>query len=410
MQSLDPKLHKGTGSWMLALLEALSKNREIRLAVACVYPGLPKQKLEVDGVSYFCMPQGQVRRLFHFVDRDDDPSLVDWCVQVIQEWQPDVIHIHGTERFYGLLTACKGVNVPSVVSIQGILTEYCKWRYTFGELSISDVIAMHNPLRVIRGIGPLWDYRQILITARRERKIVRINKYFMGRTEWDLAQLRALNPSARYYHVNEMLRPEFITLKQWDLNTCRRHSIIFTNARIPRKGVDILFKAVALLKIRFLDVSIKLAGVDGFIGEYGKYLRRVAEREGIYNNVEFLGDINAEKMVSALSSSHVFVLSSLIENSPNSLCEAQAVGLPCVATYTGGVPSLISDKETGFMIPIGDASMMADRIAKIFENDSLSVQMSTRARHIALTRHDPDTIVGRHLAVYRDVINLYNKN
>lgn len=409
MQSATAEAHAGTGSWMVALLDPLRIQPGIKLAVACVYPGLTYRKIEADGVEYFCIPQGKVRRLFHYANIDDNPTLVNQCAAIVKEWQPDVIHIHGTERFYGMLGVSTGINVPIVISIQGLLTDCCKWRLTFGDLPIWDIISMHRVRNVLRGIGPLWDYRMTLKNARREQNIISGNKYFMGRTDWDYAHVKALNPSAHYYHVDEMLRPEFRKL-QWDMNSCRRHSIIFTNARDHRRGADALFRAVVLLKRRFPDILVRLAGVDRFTGVYGSYLSRLAKKEGIYDNIEFLGYINAKKMSQALASSHVFVLSSLIENGSNSLNEAQTVGLPCVANYTGGVTSMISDGETGFMVPSGDVSMIADRVSRVFENDSIASDMSKRAREIALVRHNPDILIEKHLTVYRDVIECYKSN
>lgn len=409
MRFVTAEAHAGTGSWMVALLDPLRKQPGVKLAVACVYPGLTYQKIETDGVEYLCIPQGKARRLFHYTNIDDNPALVNQCAAIVKEWQPDVIHIHGTERFYGMLGVNTGINVPTVISIQGLLTDCCKWRLTFGDLSIWDIISMHRVRNVLRGIGPLWDYRMTLKNARREQNIISGNKYFMGRTDWDYAHVKALNPSAHYYHVDDMLRPEFRRL-QWDVNSCRRHSIIFTNARDHRRGADALFRAVVLLKRRFPDILVRLAGVDRFTGVYGSYLSRLAKKEDIYGNIEFLGYINAKTMSQALVSSHVFVLSSLIENGSNSLNEAQTVGLPCVANYTGGVTSMISDGETGFMVPVGDVSMIADRVTRVFENDSLASDMSKRAREIALVRHNPDILTEKYLTVYRDVVELHKKS
>jgi len=411
MWGMDEGAHAGSGSWIVSLLEHFRKQSDIKLAVACVYPGLKNDILEADGIIYFSVPQGRLRRIFRFADIDEkaDPVFINKCSDIIKKWHPDIIHIHGTERFYGLVPLRTQVDVPCIISIQGLLNECCKWRYTFGDLPLRDIMLMHRPVRFIRGIGPLWDYRLMLKKARREREIIQGNNFFMGRTDWDRAHIHAINPSARYYHVGELLRQEFRML-EWDVHKCRRHSIIFTNARGPRANIDSLFKAVALLKKPFADVLLRIAGVDGLTGEYGQHLEKAAKKSDILNNVEFLGYLNADKMSHALVSSHVFVLSSLIENSPNSLCEAQTVGLPCVASYTGGVPSLISEGETGVMVPAGDSSMIADRIARIFENDTRAVEMGKLARHRALMRHDPDIVFKRLLAVYKEVINFHKTN
>ncbi len=403
MLSAETSSHAGTGGWMGALLDTLRTRPDLELAVASVVLGLPDCSVNVGGVHYYSVCQGPRRRIMRYTDGDSRAGLLDKCVNIVKEFKPDVIHIHGTERFYGLLIGRKEITVPIVISIQGLLSECCTWRNSFGDLPISEIIKMHHFVRALRGLGPLWDFYRSRRNAVREKNIISSNRYFMGRTTWDHAHIKALNPNAHYYHVGELLRPEF-NQKIWHLDACQRHSIIFTNARGPRRGVDTLIQAMSLLKRRFPDVLIRLAGIDGFSGEYGQYLAHMAECAGVAGNMEFLGMLNGSQMSNALASSHVFILSSLIENSPNSLCEAQMVGMPCVATYTGGVPSLITERETGLMVPIGDGPVIAARLEQVFENDALATELGTQARQIAIRRHDSDVVVNQLVATYHDVV------
>ena len=110
-------------------------------------------------------------------------------------------------------------------------------------------------------------------------------------------------------------------------------------------------------------------------------------------------------MVEQLKKAHVFVITSLIENSPNSLCEAQALGLPCIATYTGGITSLIDDGHSGLFCPPRDSSVLAERIREVFENDDLAQQLGTQARRTALNRHDPTKNTKLTIDAYREVMN-----
>ena len=92
-------------------------------------------------------------------------------------------------------------------------------------------------------------------------------------------------------------------------------------------------------------------------------------------------------MARELCRAHVFVISSYIENSPNSLCEAMQVGLPCVATYAGGIPSLVRNGSTGLLFPPGDAPLLAEAIARLFREDHLACRMGRAARIEASERH-----------------------
>ena len=116
-----------------------------------------------------------------------------------------------------------------------------------------------------------------------------------------------------------------------------------------------------------------------------------------------LGQLNAEEISIELARSHVFASPSFIDNSPNAVCEAQLLGMPVLSTYTGGVPSLIEEGETGLLFPPGDAPMLAARLRQVFEDDALAVDLGKQSHVIASRRHDPESVVRQVLAAYEDV-------
>ena len=402
MLNKDPSGHSGSGGWMLSLLDALKQRPGIQLGVSCVSAGLRNESFEEDGINYFPIPHSH-RSIFKFRNPDQRPGFLSACEKVIKEYCPDIIHVHGTERPYGLIGLLKKAEIPVVISIQGLLSKCCTWHNTFGDMPFFDLIKMHRPSKIIRGIGPLWDFWHLRCNAKREQKIIRFNKYFFGRTDWDRSHVFAHNPEAQYFHVNELLRPEFYRSK-WQLSACRRHSIIYTNSTSPRRGLATLFRAVTLIKRQYPDVLVQIAGVDDLQGEYGQYLSRLMHKEGICDNIEFLGQLNAAEICQALTSNHVFVLPSLIENSPNSLCEAQTVGMPCVATYTGGVPSLIESWQSGLLAPVEDEALMAQLISNIFSSDDLAVRLGSQARELATWRHNPRRVLDQLIGAYKAAI------
>jgi glycosyltransferase involved in cell wall biosynthesis len=109
-------------------------------------------------------------------------------------------------------------------------------------------------------------------------------------------------------------------------------------------------------------------------------------------------------MAGKLCKSHVFAISSYIENSPNSLCEAMLVGMPCAASYAGGIPSLVEEGKTGLFFPPGDAAVLAGKIRQIFLDDDLAVRLGSQARLEAMKRHSPEQVVNQLLTAYRKVI------
>ncbi len=84
--------------------------------------------------------------------------------------------------------------------------------------------------------------------------------------------------------------------------------------------------------------------------------------------------------------------------------------MPVVATYTGGVPSLIEDKHTGLFFPTGDASMLAAKLREIFENDNLAVHLGEQSCKVARQRHDPETVVNQILYSYQLALEMSSRS
>jgi glycosyltransferase involved in cell wall biosynthesis len=323
------------------------------------------------------------------------------CRDLVNEWKPDLIHVHGTEETYGLLTARGMVKCPAVISLQGLIGPCSEWYHYFGNRRLIDIVRMHRLLEIPAMRGHWMGFWSIRKKAKREREIISGNRFFMGRTAWDQAYIRALNPSAHYFHGGELLREAFWK-RRWDLGKARRHRIIFTNAGHPRKGTEVLLDAVKLLRSDFRDIQVAIAGGISRRSGYGRYIRRrindLAEA-----GIE-LGQLNADEMAEELLNSRVFVSPSYIENSSNAICEAQLLGMPVISTYTGGVPSLIDDGRTGLFFPTGDAPMLAARLREIFEDDELARRLGRQANEVAVRRHDPALIISEIVDNYEEVL------
>jgi len=109
------------GSWMPALKRALLNTLdcgfgiEDQLAIACASPHFPQfHKFATNKVTCFCVPKSRICEYLQSYEQE-----LSYCEQVVKEFNPDIVHIHGTEEFYGLLT--ERINNPVVVSLQGIL-------------------------------------------------------------------------------------------------------------------------------------------------------------------------------------------------------------------------------------------------------------------------------------------------
>jgi glycosyltransferase involved in cell wall biosynthesis len=382
-----------SGGWMAALLGKLWRDTDH--AFACVAFGRTDSIQEEHGERLDCfVVPGNI------IGTATDRTLAA-CREVVGRWRPDLIHIHGTEAVYGLLTARGLVDCPAVISLQGLIGPYAEWYRFFGNGGCKELIRMHRIPEILTGRGILAGFRSMQRMARREREIVTGNRNFLGRTAWDRAYVASLNPAAHYFHGGELLREPFWQ-ERWRLDRARRHRIVFTNAGHPRKGTEMLLDAVRLLRGDYPGIQVAIAGGLSRNSGYGRYVRgKIAE----LGTAAFeLGPLTAEAMAGELAGAHVFVSPSFIDNSPNALCEAQLLGMPVVATYTGGVPSLIEEGRTGLFVPTGDAPMLAARLREVFEDDALAERLGAQAHALAVERHDPEAIVHEILTAYETIL------
>ena len=396
--------HAGQGSegygghWVTELAHHVIGAGDIELGIATAYPGLSEARFQEGRVRYFVIPQP--RRLSAFAMRKTD---LRKCIAVIEEFNPDLIHIHGSERLYGLVKVAARTPVPMLVSLQGLLGSFSPARHFFGTLSLREIMQSIRLLELPAKLGLVWQYLDARRGARREATILATADGFLGRTEWDRAQSQTFNPAAPYFHVGEILRPAFYA-NQWSLQNCERFSLIYTNAGHPSRGTENLLAAIAFLRREFPKIQLRLAGRISTRSGYGRFIRKRIRRLELSNCVELLGYIDDAAMATELLRAHVFAITSYIENSPNSLAEAMLTGLPCVASFVGGIPSMVQDEDTGLLYPVDDVPLLVQKIRRIFTDDVLASGLGANAYKMAHNRHDPKTVLSELTSAYRTVL------
>ena len=139
--------------------------------------------------------------------------------------------------------------------------------------------------------------------------------------------------------------------------------------------VDVTLEAFALLKARFPDATLTVAGHGSQEGE----LRRLAGSLGT-SGIRFLGAVRPPAVPGLYDEADIFVNSSVVDNQPVSVLEAFASGLPVVSTSTGDLASLVRDGETGLVVPSGDPAATAKAIATLIEHPDRALLMAQRAK------------------------------
>jgi len=389
----------GTGGWMGALLDLLKGRPELEIGVATACSHYPSSSFQVDGISYFVVNQQSQKFRRSLFPADNNPAYLEQCADIVHSFKPDLVHIHGTERFFAQMMTKGMIKCPTVISIQGIMDAYSEWYRWFGKLALKDILTA-SVSTSFKFSGLFWDLRIARQQANREREYFRKGKYFFGRTDWDKAYLSYFNDDARYFHIGEVLRQPFWQ-QQWKLEECKKHRIIFTNTRHPRKGAELLLEAVKKLKSLYQNIELVLIGPLGC----GSYERSIEKKIiALGGAVKPLGQMDADEIAKELCKAHVFVSASYIDNSPNSVAEAQLVGMPIISSYTGGVPSMVEDGRTGLFFPTGDIPLLVSCIKRIFENDALATRLGENACKVAKERHDPQAILKAQLTAYENIL------
>jgi glycosyltransferase involved in cell wall biosynthesis len=315
--------------------------------------------------------------------------------------RPDIVHVHGTEGGFGLLAAARP-SVPLVISLQGILSAYRR-AYFHGRTPEELGRLVATP-EFVKGRGVVHRYLLLRRQERREVTILSHAHFVIGRTSWDRQVLASVNPSARYYHCDEIMRPEFADTV-WSGGGGDPRTVYTTSSALMGKGTECLLEAFALLRLGDLGaLRLRVAGVAAG-SQLETIYRRVARRLGISDEVDWLGRLDAPAIAAALAAADVFAYPSYVDNSPNSLAEAMLVGVPIVATRVGGIPTMVSDGAQGLLVEEGDAHALAAALARLLRDGREAARIGGAARSTALARHDPRVITERTLGIYDDVIH-----
>src|SRR6476469_6536323 len=223
----------------------------------------------------------------------------------------------------------------------------------------------------------------------------RLLNWVNATTEWAVVRgadrLIAVSPSVRDYMINRGISAERITcvpngVPNATLHVERRPPAgVWTLGAValfrPRKGIEVLLEALAVLRSR--DVNVRLRAVGGFeTAEYKAEVLGLAERLGLAGAIDWIGftrSVNRE-----LAKINLFTLPSLFgEGLPMVVLEAMAAGLPVIASRVEGVPEAVVHRETGLLVEPGSVSQLARSIEEIIEGEINYCELSRGAR----TRH-----------------------
>lgn len=393
------------GGWMYGLASQVAVLPDIQLAVATTYSGSEVKMYDIDGIRYYLLPS----KATVAYQKDLEPLWVKIC----KEFRPDIVHIHGTEYSHGLacMRSCPQLNY--IVSIQGLVSVIS--RYYLAGISTKEIVTHVTFRDLIRRDTLIQGKKKFEKRGEFEKEYIQRTKHIIGRTSWDYAHTKSINPKVQYHFCNESLREGFYTASKWDISHKKNNTIFLSQAYYPLKGAHQVLKAVSLLKKDFPQSQIRIAGYDNTsvkslsqklrLSGYGNYLRGLINKADLQENVHFLGSLDEQQMIAENQNAHLFVCPSSIENSPNSLGEAQLIGTPCIASYVGGIPDMVICGHSGLLYRFEEVEMLAENIRKVFTDDKLAQQLSIGGIAAAEQRHNRQTNLKQLLSIYGKVID-----
>ncbi len=170
---------------------------------------------------------------------------------------------------------------------------------------------------------------------------------------------------------------------------------------VEKKGFHILIEAIRLLRAEGRDVQCRIVGD----GEERENLAQQIAAAALEGSVRLIGSLPQSEVVREMRSAALLACPCVVgsdgnrDGLPTVLLEAMALGLPCVATDVTGIPELVRDGETGFLVPDGDPEALSDAIVRALDDADLRQRLSRQAR--ALIEREFD--VTRNAAALREV-------
>ncbi len=388
------------GGWQDSLERIVRTIPDIELGIAFMSEHNSEVKV-VNGVSYFPIYsrwstfENKFRKHWDvFVEK-----MLPAAKRIVNEYAPDLIHVFGTEWPFGQIAY--HTNVPVVIHIMGSIVPYNNagfppgysyhgllWHYKWNPRMLYNIWMGEKN----RKNWEMW-----------ERSTWSIVKNYMGRTQWDNYLSGVMHPNRRYYHVDEALRTDFLLDEnRWRMPEGKTIRLVSTGCTSFWKGPDMMLKVARILTALDVDFEWNVVGkMDAFVKAI------VEQHEGARfedYHVKLLGYKQSKELMQILKTSTMYVHTAYIENSPNSICEAQCIGLPIVSTNVGGISTLVRNNVDGVLLPANDPWQMVAAIIELSKDSDRMIKYSENSRHSALMRHDDGKIKEQLLRCYNNML------
>ncbi len=368
-----------SGTWideaMVSLLEA---DRNMELTVLTTSKIKETRRKKEGRVEYVCLNLGRCPR----GKSTSSKKLKAWLSE-IERIHPDLIHIWGTEFSIGYDLAKCIKHIPIVYRIQGAINAISK--YPNGHLPVKQ---MKKELSFFDGLKANKynkDSRFMEKQAEMEFKMIQESTGIFSDNEWAVMQYKMKLPKLPSYYDKLPIRKVF-SERRWKHTEARPHSLFCLAGRTAYKGLHQAIEAIHLLKEEFPDILLCIPGSVAsrnpkwlFEPTYITYLKKLIQKYGLENNVEFLGALTSDQMAEYMCQSSIFVMPSVIENESATLREAMMLGMPVVSAFVGDIYETVVHRKTGMLYRYEEYEMLAYHIKTLFLDSNLAESLGQSA-------------------------------
>jgi glycosyltransferase involved in cell wall biosynthesis len=403
---LSDKDDGSTGTWLVAMAHSLVATGEVELCNVSMGKVKVPTRQDAGPCRQWIVPGIKTGRAGLPPAR-----IVAGIISVVNDVAPDLVHVWGTENYWGLLTARGLIQTRALLEIQGLKEPYS--RVFAGGLTELEQRACIGIKEIIKSRNIASKRSAFERWSRFEREIIAGHSFVTAQSPWVEAWVKVSNASARIFHVELALREPFYSAKPWRPQNA---SVIFCSAAypVPYKGIHNAVRALAILSRQVPNARLRIAGAlksrgirqDGYIA----WVDRLAASLHVADKIDWLGALSATEIVAELQNCSVMLIPSHCETYCVALAEALYLGVPAVSAHTGGTVWLARDEESALFYSPGDEVMCAYQLERILTDQGLAERLSRNARDISLVRNNSQSIVNNQLKIYRQVIEQSKKD
>jgi glycosyltransferase involved in cell wall biosynthesis len=347
------------------------------------------------------------------------------------EREINTIIIMPTENSENFRERCRGAGVAYIALAISRITKEPLAAFKYLLFSISEVFKIthllkHGNFDLIHVSGGSWQYKGLIAGRLAGIKVIwHLNDTSMP---WFFRKIfYLLNPladgfifashrSLKYYDSiisdkkNSAIIPAPVDTNKFNPNkiclsndTLSGKFVIGTVANVnPVKGLEIFIQAAAYLNIDIKNAYFVVIGeVFNRQKKYYKSLLNLCNELSV-DNIKFISGVSDVRPL--LSRFDVYVCSSNFESSPISVWEAMSMGKPIISTDVGDVPLYVENNKNGFIVDVGDAFSLAEKLKLLSKNRKLCQKFGCLSRDISIKKLDISYCLMRHISIYNNIV------